>query len=106
MIKQCPLTQLGDNPQDTVTRILGGYRIHNAEVLFREDCGVDDLIDVVEVCRAAEIEAMSGPNALFSYRETASTSAAFMYTTKSTRCPSKKSIKSRVYPTPWSSPST
>lgn len=44
----CPLTQLGDNPAETVTRILSGYRIHNAEVLFREDCGVDDLIDVVE----------------------------------------------------------
>lgn len=44
----CPLTQLGDNPSDTVTRILSGYRIHNAEVLFREDCGVDDLIDVIE----------------------------------------------------------
>ncbi|RYG59089.1 GTP-binding protein, partial [archaeon] len=44
----CPLSKLGDNPQDAVTRILGGYRIHNAEVLFREDCGVDDLIDVIE----------------------------------------------------------
>jgi ribosome-interacting GTPase 1 len=40
--------ELGDNPVDTVTRILGGYRIHNAEVLFREDCTVDDLIDIVE----------------------------------------------------------
>eukprot|EP01036_Dinobryon_divergens_P032914 gene32914-42599_t len=44
----CTLTNLGDNPQDTVTRILGGYRIHNAEVLFREDYTVDDLIDVIE----------------------------------------------------------
>ncbi|CAK9253181.1 unnamed protein product [Sphagnum jensenii] len=44
----CQLTQLGDNPQDTVTRILGSYRIHNAEVLIREDVTVDDLIDVVE----------------------------------------------------------
>lgn len=44
----CALTQLGDSPQDTVTRILSGYRIHNAEILFREDCGVDDVIDVVE----------------------------------------------------------
>lgn len=42
------LTQLGDNPQDTVTRILGSYRVHNAEVLFREDASVDDLIDVIE----------------------------------------------------------
>lgn len=44
----CPLTKLGENPQETATRILAGYRIHNAEVLFREDCGVDDLIDVIE----------------------------------------------------------
>jgi uncharacterized protein len=44
----CQLTQLGDNPKDAVTRILSGYRIHNAEVLFREDCTMDDLIDVIE----------------------------------------------------------
>jgi ribosome-interacting GTPase 1 len=44
----CQLTNLGDVPQETVTRILSGYRIHNAEVLFREDCGVDQLIDVIE----------------------------------------------------------
>jgi ribosome-interacting GTPase 1 len=39
---------MGDDLRDTATRILSGYRIHNAEVLFREDCGVDDLIDVIE----------------------------------------------------------
>ena len=44
----CPLSNLGDNPGETVTRVLSGYRIHNAEVLFREDCAVDDLIDVIE----------------------------------------------------------
>jgi uncharacterized protein len=44
----CAVTQLGDDPSDTVTRILGSYRIHNAEVLFREDASVDDLIDVIE----------------------------------------------------------
>jgi len=44
----CQLTQLGDNPQDTVTRILGSYRIHNAEVLIREDVTVDDIIDIIE----------------------------------------------------------
>ena len=42
------MTKLGDNPSDIVTRILGNYRIHNAEVLFREDCGIDELIDVLE----------------------------------------------------------
>lgn len=44
----CPLTNLGDDPQDTVTRILGSYRIHNADILFREDATVDQLIDVIE----------------------------------------------------------
>lgn len=44
----CALTQMGDDPQDTCSRILGSYRIHNAEVLFREDSSVDDLIDVIE----------------------------------------------------------
>jgi uncharacterized protein len=44
----CPLTQMGDDPRETATRILSSYRIHNAEVLFREDCTVDDLIDCIE----------------------------------------------------------
>lgn len=44
----CPLTQLGDDPADTAKRILAGYRIHNAEVLCREDISVDELIDVFE----------------------------------------------------------
>ena len=43
-----PLTQLGDNPGDMVYRILHNYKIHNAEVLFRQDCSVDELIDVIE----------------------------------------------------------
>ena len=29
--------------------ILQEYKIHNADVLFREDVTVDDLIDVIEV---------------------------------------------------------
>lgn len=44
----CPLTNMGDDPAETATRILGSYRIHNAEVLFREDASVDDLIDAIE----------------------------------------------------------
>jgi uncharacterized protein len=44
----CPLTKIGDSPADTCSRILGSYRVHNAEVLFREDCTVDDFIDVIE----------------------------------------------------------
>jgi len=43
-----PLTKMGDDPSDTVTRVLNSYRIHNAEVLFRDDCGVDELIDCIE----------------------------------------------------------
>ncbi|KAM7456633.1 hypothetical protein BLSTO_02608 [Blastocystis sp. subtype 1] len=43
-----PLTRLGDDPYDTVYKILHEYRIHNAEVIFRDDYGVDELIDVVE----------------------------------------------------------
>lgn len=46
-----PLTKLGDDPQDAVTRVLGSYKIHHAEVLFREDLGLEDLIDVIEGSR-------------------------------------------------------
>ncbi|CAK4082246.1 unnamed protein product [Aphanomyces euteiches] len=42
------LTKLGDDPYKTVYKILHEYRIHNCELLFREDCTVDDLIDVLE----------------------------------------------------------
>jgi uncharacterized protein len=44
----CPITGMGDDPRDAVCRILASYRIHNAEVLIREDCTLDDLIDVIE----------------------------------------------------------
>lgn len=44
----CVLTQMGEDPRETATRILSSYRIHNAEVLFREDATVEDFIDVVE----------------------------------------------------------
>ena len=44
----CTLTQMGDDPSETATRILSSYRIHNAEILYREDASVDDLIDVIE----------------------------------------------------------
>lgn len=46
-----PLTKLGDDPQDAVTRILNSYRVHHAEVLFREDAGLDELIDILEANR-------------------------------------------------------
>ena len=43
-----PLTRLGPEPAKTVHNILHEYKIHNADVLFREDAGVDDFIDVIE----------------------------------------------------------
>ena len=43
-----PLTHLGPDPAHAVESILREYKMHNCEVLFREDCGVDDLIDVIE----------------------------------------------------------
>ena len=41
----CPLTKLDAT---LVARILAEYKIHNAEVLIREDASADDLIDVIE----------------------------------------------------------
>ena len=42
-----PLTNMDEK---LVARILQEYKIHNADVLFREDATVDDFIDVLEVC--------------------------------------------------------
>jgi len=44
----CKLTKLGPNPGKMVYNILHEYKIHNAEVLIREDITVDELIDIVE----------------------------------------------------------
>ena len=41
-------TKLGSEPAKTVYRICKEYKIHNAEVLFRDDHSVDELIDVIE----------------------------------------------------------
>lgn len=40
-----PLTNISN---DEVKAVLSEYRIHNADVSFKEDCTIDDLIDVVE----------------------------------------------------------
>ena len=40
-----PLTRMDEK---LCYQILHEYKIHNAEVLFREDCGADELIDVIE----------------------------------------------------------
>jgi len=44
----CQLTRLGPDPQNIVYQILHEYKIHNAEVLFREDASIDDFLDVIE----------------------------------------------------------
>lgn len=41
-----PLTHLDEK---MVQRILQEYKVHNADVLFKEDATVEDLIDVMEV---------------------------------------------------------
>lgn len=43
-----PVTKLGDDPQKTVQGICQEYKIHNADILVREDITVDQLIDVIE----------------------------------------------------------
>lgn len=43
-----PLTKLGPDPYKTVYNILHEYKIHNCDLLFREDVSIDDLIDHIE----------------------------------------------------------
>jgi small GTP-binding protein len=43
-----PLTKLGPDPGKTVYNILHEYKVHNADILFREDASVDDFIDLIE----------------------------------------------------------
>jgi ribosome-interacting GTPase 1 len=40
------LTQLDEK---LVARVLQEYKIYNCDILFKEDCSVDDLIDIIEV---------------------------------------------------------
>jgi small GTP-binding protein len=42
-----PLTKLGPEPEKVAMQILREYKISNAEILAREDVGVDELVDVV-----------------------------------------------------------
>eukprot|EP00514_Thraustochytrium_sp_LLF1b_P005359 CAMPEP_0184528156 /NCGR_PEP_ID=MMETSP0198_2-20121128/11636_1 /TAXON_ID=1112570 /ORGANISM="Thraustochytrium sp., Strain LLF1b" /LENGTH=384 /DNA_ID=CAMNT_0026919973 /DNA_START=157 /DNA_END=1311 /DNA_ORIENTATION=+ len=42
------LTHFGDQPEKTVKGILQEYKIHNADVLFREDATPDQFIDIIE----------------------------------------------------------
>ncbi|CAM9113739.1 unnamed protein product [Ascophyllum nodosum] len=42
------LTKLGDDPAVTVRRVLSEYKIHNCEVLVREDVSIDDIVDVIQ----------------------------------------------------------
>lgn len=42
------MVQLTHMDERMVQRILQEYKIHNCDLLFKEDCSVDDLIDVIE----------------------------------------------------------
>ena len=42
-----PLTKLGDDPANSVKRILAEYKMHNCEILIREDVDADELVDVL-----------------------------------------------------------
>lgn len=42
------LTHFGDDPEKTCKGILAEYKIHNADLLFREDATPDELIDIIE----------------------------------------------------------
>eukprot|EP01120_Amphizonella_sp_Union-15-10_P012104 TRINITY_DN5325_c0_g1_i1.p1 TRINITY_DN5325_c0_g1~~TRINITY_DN5325_c0_g1_i1.p1 ORF type:complete len:406 (-),score=73.71 TRINITY_DN5325_c0_g1_i1:5-1222(-) len=44
----CKLTKLGDEPAVAVKKVLQEYKIHNCEVLFRDDYDIDQFIDVVQ----------------------------------------------------------
>ena len=44
----CTLTKLGEDPERTARQVLGEYKMHNVDLLFREDIGVDQLIDVIQ----------------------------------------------------------
>ncbi len=41
------LTKLGDDPASTVKRMLSEYRIHNCEILLREDVDTGQIVDVL-----------------------------------------------------------
>lgn len=45
MTNTVPLTKV---TSEEVKAVLSEYRIHNADVAFKEDASIDDLIDVVE----------------------------------------------------------
>ena len=43
-----PLTKMGAEPASVVHKVLQEYKCHNCEVVFREDCDIDDFIDLLE----------------------------------------------------------
>lgn len=43
-----PLTKLGIDPEKTIYQVLHEYKMHNAQIVVREDITIDQLIDVVE----------------------------------------------------------
>jgi len=47
-VSGCSLTQFGDDPEYSIKGILHEYKIHNCDLLFRQDVTPDELIDVIE----------------------------------------------------------
>lgn len=42
-----PQTKMGDDPTNTVKRVLQEYKIHNCELLLREDIDTEQLVDIL-----------------------------------------------------------
>ena len=40
---------------ETVKAILGEYKIHNADIVLKDDCNADELIDIIEGNRCASL---------------------------------------------------
>jgi len=43
-----PLTKMGSDPASVVHKVLQEYKCHNCEIVFREDCEIDEFIDLLE----------------------------------------------------------
>lgn len=78
-----PLTHVDEK---MALRILHEYKIHNADVLIREDISVDDFIDVIEVSQSKQ----RTRKAKIHIRQIDVMSSVCMFTTKSTCVASKR----------------
>lgn len=85
MTNTVPLTQLD---QDQVKAVLSEYKIHNADISFKCDASVDDLIDIIEGNRYSFFWVILG---LLNVR-IEFTSQPFIFLIKLTKFPSRYSI--------------